>query len=342
MVLCCQRRGPLHRRTLHGRDGRHRRVVRRAARPDRLGAQPPSDRCFFIGEWGEALKDCRIVQALNPGPVPALSAYTLPLAAVIEAERNRPDRARSLLAQGDRVYGGRDLYWFSARSDWLAGRALVALGDPAAGRGRLERSARRHRDVGAVTFLAFCLGDLVDVLVSLHDLPAARAVADEIAGIAARFRLPLLDGLAALTRGLVKPAGAAVQFALAASLAGTCGARVLEARALELQGSAAGADVETLRRAAQIYAALPATVSQQPVLAALRALGDRGKRAAAATGSLTAREAEVARLVAGGISSREAAERLHISERTVETHLAHVYGKLGISTRKELTLAMLD
>jgi DNA-binding CsgD family transcriptional regulator len=162
-----------------------------------------------------------------------------------------------------------------------------------------------------------------------------------VGAIAARFRVPLFDSLAALARGLVEPTGAAVQFALAASLAGTCGARVLEARALELQGHAAGADVETLRRAAQIYAALPAPVCEQRVLAALRALGARGKRAAAASGSLTPREAEVARLVAAGISSREAAERLHISERTVETHLAHVYGKLGISTRAELTQARL-
>ena len=296
---------------------------------------------FFTGDWGAALEDCRIVQALNAGPVTALSAYSLPLAAVIEAERNQPARARSLLAQGDRVYGGRDLYWFSARNDWLAGRALVVLGDPVGARGRLERSARRHRDVGAVTFLAFCLGDLVDVLVSLSELPGARAVAEELGGIAARFDLPLLDALAALARGLVEPAGAAVQFALSASLAGSCGARVLEARALELQGQAAGADVETLRRAAQIYAALPAPVSEHRVLAALRALGARGKRAAVATGSLSVREAEVARLIAGGISSREAAERLHISQRTVETHLAHVYGKLGISSRVQLAHALL-
>jgi DNA-binding CsgD family transcriptional regulator len=55
---------------------------------------------------------------------------------------------------------------------------------------------------------------------------------------------------------------------------------------------------------------------------------------------LTAREREVALLAAGGRSSREIADVLYLSTRTVETHLARVYRKLGISTRSELAAAL--
>ena len=53
------------------------------------------------------------------------------------------------------------------------------------------------------------------------------------------------------------------------------------------------------------------------------------------TGSLTAREAEVLELVAGGGSNREIARRLFISEPTVKVHLRHIYEKLGVRNRAE-------
>jgi DNA-binding CsgD family transcriptional regulator len=55
---------------------------------------------------------------------------------------------------------------------------------------------------------------------------------------------------------------------------------------------------------------------------------------------LTAREREVAALAAAGQHSREIARRLVISVRTVETHLAHAFGKLGIHGRAELAAAL--
>ncbi|WP_157834209.1 helix-turn-helix transcriptional regulator [Leucobacter sp. PH1c] len=53
---------------------------------------------------------------------------------------------------------------------------------------------------------------------------------------------------------------------------------------------------------------------------------------------LTAREREVALLASLGHSSRFIAARLHISARTVETHLSNVFGKLGVENRDELRL----
>ncbi|HLK02776.1 MAG TPA: LuxR C-terminal-related transcriptional regulator, partial [Streptosporangiaceae bacterium] len=49
--------------------------------------------------------------------------------------------------------------------------------------------------------------------------------------------------------------------------------------------------------------------------------------------ALTARELEVAHLVAGGLSNREIADRLTISKRTVDAHVEHIFSKLGVTSR---------
>jgi len=51
---------------------------------------------------------------------------------------------------------------------------------------------------------------------------------------------------------------------------------------------------------------------------------------------LTSREWEIAGLVAEGLSNRQIAERLVISKRTVDAHIEHIYGKLGVSSRVQL------
>ena len=48
---------------------------------------------------------------------------------------------------------------------------------------------------------------------------------------------------------------------------------------------------------------------------------------------LSARELEVVRLVAEGLSNRQVAKRLFVSEATVKTHLNHAYTKLGVDSR---------
>jgi non-specific serine/threonine protein kinase len=53
---------------------------------------------------------------------------------------------------------------------------------------------------------------------------------------------------------------------------------------------------------------------------------------------LTCRERQIAELVARGMSNREIAERLVISKRTVDAHVNHIFGKLGLSSRVQLTI----
>jgi predicted ATPase/DNA-binding CsgD family transcriptional regulator len=52
--------------------------------------------------------------------------------------------------------------------------------------------------------------------------------------------------------------------------------------------------------------------------------------------ALTSRELEIAALVGEGLSNRQIAERLVISKRTVDAHIEHIYGKLGVSSRVQL------
>jgi DNA-binding CsgD family transcriptional regulator len=56
--------------------------------------------------------------------------------------------------------------------------------------------------------------------------------------------------------------------------------------------------------------------------------------------SLTASELRVARLATDGLTNQEIADRLVVSIRTVETHLAHIYQKLDITSRKQLPTAI--
>jgi DNA-binding CsgD family transcriptional regulator/Tfp pilus assembly protein PilF len=58
---------------------------------------------------------------------------------------------------------------------------------------------------------------------------------------------------------------------------------------------------------------------------------------APSSGALTARQAEVLGLLAGGLTNKQIAARLYLSPGTVERHLATIYAKLGLSGRVEAT-----
>ena len=57
---------------------------------------------------------------------------------------------------------------------------------------------------------------------------------------------------------------------------------------------------------------------------------------------MTARELEILRLVGRGLSNTEIASALFISENTVKTHVARVFGKLGVHDRVQAVIAAYD
>jgi DNA-binding CsgD family transcriptional regulator/tetratricopeptide (TPR) repeat protein len=97
--------------------------------------------------------------------------------------------------------------------------------------------------------------------------------------------------------------------------------------------------VAALQAAAEAFDACGSLWRRHRVLSELARLGSRGRRAAAAvTGpaSLTGREREVAALTVQGYTAAEVGTRLFIGRRTVESHLASCYAKLGVRTKGEL------
>jgi DNA-binding CsgD family transcriptional regulator len=70
--------------------------------------------------------------------------------------------------------------------------------------------------------------------------------------------------------------------------------------------------------------------------AELAASGGRRRRRGEDGSALTAQERRVAALAADGLANGEIAAALHLSPKTVSSHLQHVYAKLGMHSRREL------
>ena len=75
--------------------------------------------------------------------------------------------------------------------------------------------------------------------------------------------------------------------------------------------------------------------NEEAMAYAQRGRGER-KRPASGWASLTPTELDVVKLVSEGLANKDIATRLFISPRTVETHLTHVYTKLGLNSRVQL------
>jgi DNA-binding CsgD family transcriptional regulator len=75
--------------------------------------------------------------------------------------------------------------------------------------------------------------------------------------------------------------------------------------------------------------------TEEAVAYARRGHGER-KRPTSGWGSLTPAERDVVRLVSEGLGNSDIATRLFVSPRTVQSHLTHVYSKLGLASRVQL------
>ena len=92
-----------------------------------------------------------------------------------------------------------------------------------------------------------------------------------------------------------------------------------------------------LRLAAEGFDALGSRMWGERARAELRASGQHlGPGIAATIDELTPQELQLARIVAGGATNREAAQALFVSPKTVEAHLGAIYRKLGMRSRTEL------
>ena len=229
---------------------------------------------------------------------------------------------------------------------WALGLLRLSGGDAAGANEQLARAWDRHRTAGIGEPVMFpFVADHAEALVELGRLDPARDVVDWLEergrtldrpwaiAVAARCRAllavaagDLAAGLEHLDEAVAAHGSASMPFELARTLL-VLGA--VRRRAREKRSSRAA-----LERAAGIFDELGARTWGARARAELARIG--GRRASA--GKLTEAERRVAKLAAAGRTNREIADTLFMSVRTVEGHLSHVYGKLGIRSRTELAL----
>jgi DNA-binding NarL/FixJ family response regulator len=92
----------------------------------------------------------------------------------------------------------------------------------------------------------------------------------------------------------------------------------------------------------ELYDAIRATARGEPVLAPTVTSRLMKKMREPESEKLSDRETEVLASVARGLSNREIARSLHLSEATVKTHLIHVFNKLGVADRTAAVTVALE
>jgi DNA-binding CsgD family transcriptional regulator len=241
--------------------------------------------------------------------------------------------------------------------EFEAAPALASLSVASGDHGRGAALLRAYtRALGTdLMRLGPALAQLVELELRRGDLAAASRAAQRLLGLEGecnsneiRAMARLASARIAIHRGDALPAIEELETALTLLLHRdrpllTAHIRLELARALAGGGEKAAATVEAEAALTtfQRLGVAPRIDAARELLAGLAAdAGDRARSLPplkpAGGESLTRREVEVARLVAGGLTNREIAERLHLSVRTVETHVDRVLGKLDFHTRTQL------
>jgi DNA-binding NarL/FixJ family response regulator len=188
------------------------------------------------------------------------------------------------------------------------------------------------------------LGPYVEIILAAGDAAAARAAADELRGVAAEIQTPFLRALASLATGAVlltegDAAAALIELRRAFNELNLLGARyetartrLLIAEACEALGDLDAAAMESRTG----HAAL-----EQLARGGDAGSGDEARRADSPDG-LTRRELDVLRLLAKGGTNRVMAQELFISEKTVASHVSHIFTKLGVTSRSAATAYAYD
>jgi DNA-binding NarL/FixJ family response regulator len=223
--------------------------------------------------------------------------------------------------------------------------ARLALATIALGRGELslaEELVGLCLDGDAVTAAALEL--LVQIRLARADLGGAAEALERLATLAAASEDDHADAFLELGTGRLRGAERderAVAHLQAALRAFAALDLPLEAGRAQLQlagtlrASAPEAAVAEARVALRAFEELGATADADAAGALLRGLGTKGRAFPKRYGTLTKRETEVLALLADGCSNAEIAERLVISRRTAEHHVAHILSKLDLRSRAE-------
>lgn len=313
----------------------------------------------WLGRLSEALEaSTEALDAVRSNDHPQAIYWTLRSHARVLRWLGRTDEAVQAVEEALAVSAGEPKGFLGdSEPEWTAGLVLLEAGQAQRARGLLE-TAYGGPDLPQVMPAArtTALEAMVEADLALGDLEPARRHAEQAAS--------LVDG------SLLREVSAARCRAAVALATGDPGSAIgaVDAALRRLEGSpvvleqaslllvsgrlrAATGDrdraIEDLERAEAVFTAAGADTRRAACAQELRRLGRRRAPAPrrpgagqVGPGALTAREREVAELVATGETNRGIGQRLFLSEKTVEAHLRNVFVKLGISSRAAVGRAL--
>jgi DNA-binding CsgD family transcriptional regulator len=337
--------------------GSDARIARAVTRAEAAGYEPVA--CLWgirawrergRGAWQAALRwrDEGLavsVETRAPATVCGLLALSVELCALQGDERRLHDDADALR----RLAGG----YGDVRRLLTLERAL---GMDALARGELAGAVAHLQEAADVSFLGRGLRDpvlssrvdLVEALMRLGDADAARERAGATVVLLEQMDQPLASAWAGRVRALTadddEQSDAWFDCALAAHARSSDPFEHGRTELLvgeHLRRARRRADARRhLAHAQALFARLGARPWEHRAAQELRAAGGGVQSTARGFADLTPQELSVALAVAGGRSTREVADLLVLSPRTVESHLGRVYRKLGISGRSALASTM--
>jgi DNA-binding CsgD family transcriptional regulator len=302
---------------------------------------------FLAGAWDDAIAELEAAMDLA---AETGERYSLALGhsvtSLIALHRSDLRGAEEAAARAAGELAGTGLRYRAHWAHWVGALLLEANGETAKASAALADVWDQCARSGLVIEYPALGPDLVRLALAAGDRARAKQVATAVADLAGGNEVPWLTGTALRCQGLLERDP---EILLAAVETTARGSRPLElGLACEDAGAAlAGtgrvdAGRPLLERALGIYERLEATRDLDRTRARLRGLGirhgRRGRRGRPQFGweSLTPTEERVVDLVVEGLTNPQIGERLYVSPRTVQTHLAHIFAKLGISTRTQL------
>jgi DNA-binding NarL/FixJ family response regulator len=283
----------------------------------------------FHGEWTEAMAEATRAHEHLARP-PAHPALGAALYRQAELLRLRGELGRAAELYGRASERGRDPQPGLALTRLAEGQLAVA-----------DAAIRRALDeVTDPVMRSHLLAASVQILLAAGDGDSARAAVDELERAAAARDAPVLRAMAAYAAGTVHLANGDGRAALAVLRPAWTAWRDLEA-----PYEAARVRLAMGVACRQVGDEDSATLELQAAADAFRSLGAESDLArteqllapARPDGLLSGRELEVLSVLATGMTNREIAVTLMISEKTVARHLANIFVKLGVSSRAAAT-----
>ena len=278
--------------------------------------------------------------ATDSKQVPSIAVHLSTLATV-SALRGNEEHTVDCAAQVFEMSARHGLAYPEARAMAALGLLDLALGRPQRALDRLDQLDRSARHIGVS--LAFA-ADLVEAAVRAGQPERARAALTRLEEWSCSSRSPWAHALLERSRALLGVGAVAEDgFVRALELEMTHGPAVSRARTQLLFGEFLRRERrqtearQHLRAAAETFRVFDAGPWARRAEAELRATGESVRRRHVAELShLTPQERQIARLVATGMSSKEAAAQLFLSPRTVDYHLRKIFAKTGIASRTQL------